>query len=190
MAVLLRLMDSYARAFWANLRTFYICVSRHQIILKVLKLINQVRMDHNSIRLIFTSIATLIHGTGTSNYTLTHSSGILNYAKSLIMRFLAFSSLLVGASQSSWQLRFSQDHHLPIDGLSPPSKNPCLQRCESLCFQHKWEQVMTKDSNLPWCDWIPQGNFTKGMKSTKSWHNDILGSDLFLLVVMALHHNE
>ena len=59
-------------------------------------------MDHNNIRLIFTSIATLIHSTGTSIYTSIHSSGILNYTKSLI----AYSNLLVGASQSSWQLRF------------------------------------------------------------------------------------
>ena len=79
----------------------------HQIILKVLKPTNQVRMDHNSIRLIFTSNATLIHSTGISIYTLIHISDILNYTKSLIIRFLDFSSLLVGASQSSWQLRFS-----------------------------------------------------------------------------------
>ena len=75
-------------------------------ILKVLKLTNQVRMDHNGIRLILTSIATLIHGTGTSIYTLIQSSGTLNYTKRLIIRFLAFSSLLVRASQAPWQLRF------------------------------------------------------------------------------------
>ena len=109
MAVLLRPMDSYARAFWANLRIknfLHLCfrTSDH---LKILKLTNQVRMDRNSIRMIFTSIATPIHSTGTSIYTFIHSSGILDYTKSLIIRFLAFSSLLVRASQSSWQLRFS-----------------------------------------------------------------------------------
>ena len=31
---------------------------------------------------------------------------------------------------------------------------------------------------------------TSSRKSTKSWHNDILGSALFLLVVLALHHYE
>ena len=62
-------MDFYARAFRGNMqiKNFYICVFGHQIILKDLKLTNQVRMDHNDIRLIFTSIATLIHSTGTSN---------------------------------------------------------------------------------------------------------------------------
>ena len=80
-------------------KELFTCVSRHQIILKVWKLTNQVRMDHNSIRLIFTIIATLIHITGTSIYTLIHISGILNYTKNLIIRFLAFSSLLAGASQ-------------------------------------------------------------------------------------------
>ena len=154
MAVLLCLMDSYARAFEqiCGLRILYICVSGRQIILKVFKLTSQVRMDHNSIHLILTSIAMLIHRTGTSIYTLIHSSGTLNYTKSLI-RFLASGSVLVRASQASWQLR-SPASRWPLT----PCKKPCLQRCESLCFQHKWMQVMTKDSNLPWSDPLPQGN--------------------------------
>ena len=134
-------------------------------------------MDHNSICLILTSIATLIHNTGTSIYTLIHSSGILNYTMSLIIRFLVFSSLLVGASQSSWQLRFSWDHHAPVDGLSPPSKKPCPKRCESLCFQHKWVQVMTKDSNLPWCDQLPQGN------SQRVWNPPSLGTMTYWVLI-------
>ena len=90
-------------------------------------------MDHNCFRLIFTSIATLIHSTGTSIYTLIHSSGILNYTKS---------------HHQIPALQQSTGRGIPIilagTIFSPPTKKPCLQRCESLCFQHKWVQVMTK----------------------------------------------
>ena len=63
-------------------------------------------MDNSIIRLILSTIVTLIHWTGTNIYRLIRSSGTLIYTNSLIISFLALSSLQVGASQASWQLKF------------------------------------------------------------------------------------
>ena len=82
----------------------YICVFGHQITLKSLQFIIHIRVDNNIICLILPTIATLIHWTDSSIYTLIRSSGTLIYTNSLIISFLALSSLQVGASQASWQL--------------------------------------------------------------------------------------
>ena len=58
-------------------------------------------MDNSIICLILPTIATLIHGTDTSIYTLIRSSDTLIYTSSLIISFLALSSLQVGESQAS-----------------------------------------------------------------------------------------
>ena len=50
-------------------------------------------MDHSIIHSIFISTEALIQGTGTSIYTLIHGIAILVYANSLMISFLALSSL-------------------------------------------------------------------------------------------------
>ena len=103
-AVLLLLMDSYTFKHICGYITLHICVSGHQIILKSLQITNHVRMDNSIICLILSTIATLIHWSGTSIYRLIRSSGTLIYTNSHIISFLALNSLQVGASQASWQL--------------------------------------------------------------------------------------
>ena len=51
------------------------------------------RMDHNIIKSILISTAALIHRTGTNIYTLIHDIATLSYTNSLMISFLAFSSL-------------------------------------------------------------------------------------------------
>ena len=51
------------------------------------------RMDHSIIHSIIISTAALIRGTGTSICTLIHDIATLVYANSLMIRFLALSSL-------------------------------------------------------------------------------------------------
>ena len=51
------------------------------------------RMDHSIIHWILISTAALIHRTGTSIYTLIHGIAALIYTNSLMISFLAFSSL-------------------------------------------------------------------------------------------------
>ena len=97
-------MDSYAFKHIYGYITLHICVSGHQIILKSLQITNHTRMDNSILCLILSAIATLIHSTGTSIYRLIRNSGTLIYINSLIIIFLAISSLQVGASQASWQL--------------------------------------------------------------------------------------
>ena len=63
-------------------------------------------MDNSIICVIVTTIATLIHWTGTSIYTLIRSSGALIYINIIIISFLALDSLQVGTPQASWQLKF------------------------------------------------------------------------------------
>ena len=84
--------------------TLYTCVSGHQIILKYLQFTNHIRMDNSITCLILPAIATPIHWTDTSIYTLIHSSGTLIYTNSLIISFLALSSLQVGAFQAPSRL--------------------------------------------------------------------------------------
>ena len=86
--------------------TLYICVFGHRSILKSLQFTNHVRMENSIIYVFLPTIATLIHWTGTSIYTLIRSSGTLIYTNSLIISFLAPSSLQVRTSQASWQLYF------------------------------------------------------------------------------------
>ena len=59
-------------------------------------------MDSSIICLILPTIATLIHWTDTGIYTLIHISGILIYTNSLIISFLALSSLQVGSHIGSY----------------------------------------------------------------------------------------
>ena len=102
--VLLLLVDSYAFKHICRYIILYTCVSGHQIILKGLQFTSHVRIDNSIIWQILPTIATLIHWTDTSIYILIHSSRTLIYTNSLIISVLALSSLLVGASQISWQL--------------------------------------------------------------------------------------
>ena len=61
-------------------------------------------MDNSIICLILPTIATLIHWADSDIYTLIWSNGTLIYTNSLIISFLVFSSLQVGASPAYWQL--------------------------------------------------------------------------------------
>ena len=51
------------------------------------------KMDHSIIHSITISTAALIHGTGTSIFTLIHGIATLVYANSLMISYLALSSL-------------------------------------------------------------------------------------------------